>query len=358
MHPPPSSLTPTEQVLWDAGAAPAGQAPLQRRTNSAPLGQRFSAAISLSSSLLGFRTHHTLSDSDSSSDSSSSSMSEGDGNGGLSDDWSPAREQQAGEACSCCACGSGLRCRDPQQCSSAAAAAAATAGAPDGSAAGAGAAGDGDVGGTLLVCAYISDDDAGSGSSGSRRSSSNSAARCCACCGACSVLAEVQSLPLDGLLRKQQSLVSIPSITEAQQATTAAAVEAGQQGASDSAALPLLGHHHQHHEQQLSRQGSLQQQLLLQHDTCSPQQQRAASLDPVTGGRRLGVSVGLMVGGIAEMFMIRRDHERIKLRDRKGFVRIALEHGTDILPVYMFGVNQALDFGPPWLQRLSRKVSS
>lgn len=56
------------------------------------------------------------------------------------------------------------------------------------------------------------------------------------------------------------------------------------------------------------------------------------------------------------MFMIRRDHERIKLKDRKGFIRIALEHGVDVLPVYMFGVNQALDFGPPWLQRISRKM--
>lgn len=80
------------------------------------------------------------------------------------------------------------------------------------------------------------------------------------------------------------------------------------------------------------------------------------AVDPATGKRKTGVSVGLMVGGIAEMFMIRKDHERIKLKDRKGFVRIALEHGTPILPVYMFGANQVLDFGPPWLQRLSRKM--
>lgn len=63
-------------------------------------------------------------------------------------------------------------------------------------------------------------------------------------------------------------------------------------------------------------------------------------IDPSTGKRKTGVSVGLMVGGIAEMFMIRPDHERIKLKDRKGFVRVALEHGTPILPVYMFGANQ------------------
>jgi 2-acylglycerol O-acyltransferase 2 len=79
-------------------------------------------------------------------------------------------------------------------------------------------------------------------------------------------------------------------------------------------------------------------------------------LDPVTGQRKTGVAIGLMVGGIAEMFMIRRDHERVKLKDRKGFVRIALEHGVPLLPVYMFGANQVLDFGPPWLQRISRRM--
>ncbi|KAF8058472.1 DGAT2 [Scenedesmus sp. PABB004] len=80
------------------------------------------------------------------------------------------------------------------------------------------------------------------------------------------------------------------------------------------------------------------------------------AVDPATGVRKTGVSVGLMVGGIAEMFMLRPDHERIKLRDRKGFVRVALEHGVPILPVYMFGASQVLDFGPPWLARLSRRM--
>eukprot|EP00775_Hariotina_reticulata_P000565 gene565-839_t len=42
-------------------------------------------------------------------------------------------------------------------------------------------------------------------------------------------------------------------------------------------------------------------------------------MDPYTGRRKIGVSVGLMVGGIAEMFMIRPDHERIKVKERKGF---------------------------------------
>lgn len=102
---------------------------------------------------------------------------------------------------------------------------------------------------------------------------------------------------------------------------------------------------------QLSQQSSQQQQQQQQQSHSSNYQ-----IDPATGERKLGVSVGLMVGGIAEMFMIRKDHERIKLKDRKGFVRIAVEHGVDLIPCYMFGVNQCLDFGPPWLQRLSRRL--
>jgi Diacylglycerol acyltransferase len=96
----------------------------------------------------------------------------------------------------------------------------------------------------------------------------------------------------------------------------------------------------------------------IERRSCDAQPSQSAPwpLDPVTGRRRTGVSVGLMVGGIAEMFMIRPDHERIKLLDRKGFVRVAVERGVPILPVYMFGANQALDFGPPWLARLSRRL--
>ena len=69
-----------------------------------------------------------------------------------------------------------------------------------------------------------------------------------------------------------------------------------------------------------------------------------------------GVSVGVMVGGIAEMYLQHPDYERIKLLDRKGFVRIAIEHGADILPVYMFGASRMMSFGPPWLMALSRRL--
>jgi 2-acylglycerol O-acyltransferase 2 len=207
------------------------------------------------------------------------------------------------------------------------------------------------------------------------------------------VLAEVHSVPLDPFAHKQQlqqqhSLVTIPSDEmegTAAAAPTVAAAAAVECDDDSSCRMPLLGqqqqHHHHHHYQQqrlvfrrlsspaaAAPAGGKQQQhqvlSQLAHQSYQQQQQQPHEqsnssnyqIDPATGERKLGVSVGLMVGGIAEMFMIRKDHERIKLKDRKGFVRIAVEHGVDLIPCYMFGVNQCLDFGPPWLQRLSRRL--
>ena len=58
--------------------------------------------------------------------------------------------------------------------------------------------------------------------------------------------------------------------------------------------------------------------------------------------------------------MQHRRRERIVLRDRKGFVRIAVEEGLDggIVPVYHFGNTQVFDFFPQSLQKTSRKLRS
>ncbi|GBF98537.1 diacylglycerol acyltransferase [Raphidocelis subcapitata] len=69
-----------------------------------------------------------------------------------------------------------------------------------------------------------------------------------------------------------------------------------------------------------------------------------------------GVSIGVMVGGIAEMYLLHPDYECIKLLDRKGFVRVAIEHGADILPVYMLGASRMTSFGPTWLADAARKL--
>ncbi len=51
-------------------------------------------------------------------------------------------------------------------------------------------------------------------------------------------------------------------------------------------------------------------------------------------------SVSLVPGGIAEMFLWEAGREVIKARDRKGFVRLAVEAGVPLVPVYHFGNSQ------------------
>eukprot|EP00882_Tetradesmus_deserticola_P018110 GHRQ01019435.1.p1 GENE.GHRQ01019435.1~~GHRQ01019435.1.p1 ORF type:complete len:285 (+),score=101.13 GHRQ01019435.1:382-1236(+) len=68
-------------------------------------------------------------------------------------------------------------------------------------------------------------------------------------------------------------------------------------------------------------------------------------------------SVAVIVGGIAEMYMQHKRKERIKLLERKGFVKIAVEAGVDggIIPVYHFGNTQVFDFWPQSLAGFARK---
>ena len=49
-------------------------------------------------------------------------------------------------------------------------------------------------------------------------------------------------------------------------------------------------------------------------------------------------NVALVPGGIAEMTAFEGPHvEVIVLKRRLGFVRLALQHGRDLVPVYSFG---------------------
>jgi len=78
-------------------------------------------------------------------------------------------------------------------------------------------------------------------------------------------------------------------------------------------------------------------------------------------------ALGIVPGGIAEMFYsdtpLRTPQglpleETLVLKSRKGFVRLALEQGADIIPVYVFGASQTFRLWPkwPWLRELSRAV--
>ncbi|KAG5191032.1 mono-or diacylglycerol acyltransferase type 2 [Tribonema minus] len=93
-----------------------------------------------------------------------------------------------------------------------------------------------------------------------------------------------------------------------------------------------------------------------------------------------GVHVGVVVGGIAEMFLVSRKEERIFLQQRKGFVRVAIRNGADIVPVqrlvrvairngadivyvFFFGSSLLFDIAGgsdsnSYLMKLSRKMRS
>lgn len=71
---------------------------------------------------------------------------------------------------------------------------------------------------------------------------------------------------------------------------------------------------------------------------------------------RNGHAVGIIPGGIAELYMASPDADHIFINKRKGFVRVAVEEGVAMVPAYHFGNSQLLSFGPKWLRRLGRRL--
>lgn len=53
-------------------------------------------------------------------------------------------------------------------------------------------------------------------------------------------------------------------------------------------------------------------------------------------------SIVLYVGGMAELFYCSREIEKLYLSKRKGFIKLALRSGVDIIPIYMFGNTSVL----------------
>lgn len=73
--------------------------------------------------------------------------------------------------------------------------------------------------------------------------------------------------------------------------------------------------------------------------------------------KRKGGSLYLYVGGMAELFRSSRKKEVVFLKGRKGFIKLAMQTGADVVPIYMFGnttVLSVLTHGP--LASLSRAI--
>ncbi len=74
-------------------------------------------------------------------------------------------------------------------------------------------------------------------------------------------------------------------------------------------------------------------------------------------GRGIDGCLVLYIGGIAELFKSSRKEERLYLKKRKGFIKVAMREGADIIPIYLFGNTSVLTVmksGP--LAKLSRKL--
>lgn len=69
--------------------------------------------------------------------------------------------------------------------------------------------------------------------------------------------------------------------------------------------------------------------------------------------------VVLYVGGMAELFKCSLDEERLYLSKRKGFIKLALREGVDVVPLYFFGNTSVLSIlkAAP-LEWMSRKLQT
>jgi hypothetical protein len=68
-------------------------------------------------------------------------------------------------------------------------------------------------------------------------------------------------------------------------------------------------------------------------------------------------SVVLYVGGMAELFLSSTKEETLYLKKRKGFIKLALQTGVDVVPLYLFGNTTVLSvFKTGFLANLSRNM--
>lgn len=77
--------------------------------------------------------------------------------------------------------------------------------------------------------------------------------------------------------------------------------------------------------------------LLLAGGMCSASKE---SLDWILGSKTPGNAAVIVVGGAAEVLHARPGIYTLFLARRKGFVRVAIRHGTPLVPVFSFGENE------------------
>eukprot|EP01118_Nematostelium_gracile_P013579 TRINITY_DN5154_c0_g1_i1.p1 TRINITY_DN5154_c0_g1~~TRINITY_DN5154_c0_g1_i1.p1 ORF type:complete len:319 (-),score=61.86 TRINITY_DN5154_c0_g1_i1:59-991(-) len=70
-----------------------------------------------------------------------------------------------------------------------------------------------------------------------------------------------------------------------------------------------------------------------------------------------GSSISVIVGGSAELLEAQPNTDILILKRRKGFVRLALENGVDLVPVYGYGIND-LYIQFPWFKKARQWFTS
>uniref|UniRef100_A0A8D0KXC6 Diacylglycerol O-acyltransferase 2 n=1 Tax=Strix occidentalis caurina TaxID=311401 RepID=A0A8D0KXC6_STROC len=67
------------------------------------------------------------------------------------------------------------------------------------------------------------------------------------------------------------------------------------------------------------------------------------SIDYILSKNGSGNAIIIVVGGAAESLNCTPGKNSVTLRHRKGFVKLALRHGADLVPVYSFGENEVYE---------------
>eukprot|EP01038_Epipyxis_sp_PR26KG_P004283 gene4283-6070_t len=76
-----------------------------------------------------------------------------------------------------------------------------------------------------------------------------------------------------------------------------------------------------------------------------------------------GYQCAVIPGGIAEMYLVSESNEAVYLKSRKSTIKVAIQEGADIIPVFFFGNTRILKLGgdnkkgsTSWLSQISRKL--
>jgi 2-acylglycerol O-acyltransferase 2 len=69
----------------------------------------------------------------------------------------------------------------------------------------------------------------------------------------------------------------------------------------------------------------------------------AESIENVLSRPEKGTAICIVIGGAEEALNAHPNNYDLKLATRKGFIKLALKHGSWLVPMYNFGENNAYD---------------